>query len=160
MVNFWKIAFATLVIFGCGLTSGVLLTHRHQSNAVAPSLNSAADPGPSIPGFQLQRVEFLRRMEKHLELTPEQRDRIEKIMHQSQERSKPLLDQIAAQKREELKTVREEIRAELTSEQKKKFETLLKARPPRKEEPVNEEKHRRPQGPQPFEWPAAPGLTN
>lgn len=160
MVNSWKIVFATMVIFACGVITGALIT-RQQHLAAVPAvtpLSTDPAPQPAPPAYQLQKLEFLRKIQKHLDLTPEQRTRIESIMHQSQERTKPLWDQIAPQMRDEMKKVREEIRAELTPEQKKKFEALLKNRPPRKEDGGNDEKRRRTPTPK-LELPATPETT-
>ena len=128
-MSFWKVILATMVIFGCGVLTGAFVTGQRPAETTAPpSLERPAQTQkpPAGPTWQLQRVEFLHRIEKNLELTAEQRARIEKIMRESQDRTKPLWDQIAPQMREELRRVREEIRAELTPEQQKKFESLLK----------------------------------
>jgi Spy/CpxP family protein refolding chaperone len=68
-------------------------------------------------------------MQKQLELTASQRDEIAKIMKASQERNRPLWDQIAPQMRKEVKRVREEIRQVLTPVQQTKFDEMLKSRP-------------------------------
>ena len=133
----WKVIFAVAVIFACGVVSGALLANRHEKPVRAESLSVTNTPAP----WQIQRIEFLRRIEKHLNLTPQQRERIEKIMHDSQERTKPLWDQISPKLRDELTQVREAIRAELTPEQQKTFEKLIKPRAPRRSE--DEEKSRR-----------------
>src|SRR5262249_10885308 len=93
-----------------------------------PNANSNI-PAPAPPFSQLQRVEFLRRMEKQLDLSPDQTQRIERVMRKSQDRTRPIYEQIAPQMRQELHRVREEIRAELTPEQLRKFNDLLKAHP-------------------------------
>jgi Spy/CpxP family protein refolding chaperone len=76
--------------------------------------------------MQMQKSAFFKVLDKQLELTGEQRDQIGKIMKASQERTQPLWNQISPQMNEELKNVREEIRAVLTPEQRKKFVELLK----------------------------------
>ena len=68
-------------------------------------------------------------MQKQLDLTPGQREEIARIMRASQERSRPLWEQIAPQMRSEVRRVRGEIREVLTPDQQKKFDELLKARP-------------------------------
>lgn len=115
----------------------MLITHRHEKPIHVESLSVTNTPAP----WQIQRIEFLRRIEKHLDLTPVQRERIEKIMRDSQERTKPLWDQLSPKLRDELKQVREAIRAELSPEQQKTFEKLIKPRTPRR--PEDEEKSRR-----------------
>jgi Spy/CpxP family protein refolding chaperone len=119
-----------MVIFGCGVVTGALLIST-VVHSPAPPTDSGPRAGarnnPPSP-LQIQRVEFFHRMEKQLNLTPEQHERIAKIMRASQDRTKPLWDIIAPQMRREVKRVQEEIRQELNPEQEKKFAELLKPR--------------------------------
>jgi len=66
--------------------------------------------------------ELSRRMQAELDLTPEQRERIEAIIHDSQERVKTLRDEIG---QKEFREMRQKIRSELTPEQRKKFAELM-----------------------------------
>jgi Spy/CpxP family protein refolding chaperone len=120
-----------MVIFGCGVVTGALLMKTELPSA--PIADAAPPPSTSSnqppPLGQLQRPEFLRRMQKQMDLTATQRDAITKIMKESQERNRPLWDKIAPQLREEMKRVRGEIRQVLTPDQQKKFDELLKSRP-------------------------------
>ncbi len=128
----WKVILATMVIFGCGVVTGALLMKTELPPAGVPA-ELAQHPSTSTnqppPLAQIQRPEFLRRMQKQLDLTASQRDEIAKIMKASQERNRPLWDQIAPQMREEVKRVREEMRQVLTPDQQKKFDEMLKFRP-------------------------------
>ena len=123
----WKVILATMVIFVCGLTTGAILT-RTMIPKTKPALAALPAPAQTTapPILQMQRATFFRVLDKQLDLTGEQRDQIGKIMKASQERTQPLWNQIAPQMSEELKNVREEIRALLTAEQRKKFGELLK----------------------------------
>lgn len=119
-----------MVIFGCGVVTGALLMKSQLPLAVSPDVVShPLSTNQPPPLNQFQRPEFLRRMQKQLDLSPAERDDITKIMKASQERSRPLWDQISPQLHAEVKRVREEIRNVLTPEQQKKFDELLKARP-------------------------------
>lgn len=140
----WKVILATMIIFGCGVvTGGLVVKVRNAPRTTAARFDASRQPGRNValnnpsPPWQIQRQEFLRKMDKQLDLTPEQRQRIDKIMHQSQERTRPLWQQIAPQMGEELHRVREEIRKELTPEQQKRYNELLKARPNRKPDGTN-----------------------
>ena len=132
----WKVIMATAVIFGTGSVTGALMIKRQdrvqgaQGYAVLPGVTNSAAPGVAFtpPGWQLQSKEFLRRMDKQLQFSPEQRQHVEKILAESQDRTKPLWEQIAPQLRDELKRVREEIRGELNPEQQKKFVRMMKLR--------------------------------
>jgi Spy/CpxP family protein refolding chaperone len=120
-----------MVIFGCGVVTGGLLMKTELpavttvvSPEVAPRAGNTNNVPP--PWAQVQRPEFLKRIKKALNLTPEQSDQIAKIMKDSQDRSRPLWDIIAPQMRKEVRRVREEIRAVLTPDQQEKFDELLK----------------------------------
>jgi hypothetical protein len=139
----WVVILAALVIFGCGAVTGAMLSLRQHSGSamaetVAPGKERGVAPLPPI-----QRADFLRRMERRLDLSAQQKERIEKIMHGSQERTKVFWDQIAPQMREETLKVREEIKAELTPEQQVKYEALLKPHARRDEDAKPQEKHHR-----------------
>jgi tRNA A37 methylthiotransferase MiaB len=105
------------------------------------------------------RIEFLRRMEQELELTPAQREPIDLILKNGQERMKKLMDTVEPQRREEFKKTVEEFRSVLTLEQRKRFDELVKqqqqrAREQRKAAPLREHPL---QSPPPGN---APGPTN
>lgn len=141
----WKVILATMIIFGCGVVTGGLVvkvrtahlrTVRVDGTGRAVATRNASTT-PGAPPWQLQRKEFLDKMDKQLELTPEQRQKIDKVMHDSLDRTRTLWQQIAPQMRDEMKRVREEIRKELTPEQQKKFNELLKPRQPHKPDGTN-----------------------
>jgi Spy/CpxP family protein refolding chaperone len=72
------------------------------------------------------RIEFLRRMERELDLTPEQREPIDKVLKEGQERTKKLMETVEPRRREEFKRTIEEFRAVLTPEQRKRLDELVK----------------------------------
>lgn len=137
-----------MIIFGCGVVTGGLVvkvrtttktrTVRVDQNGrpIKPDRTASATT-PGVPPWQLQRKEFLDKMDKQLDLTPEQRQKIDKVMHDSLDRTRPLWQQIAPQMRDEMKRVREEIRQQLTPEQQKKFNDLLKPRQLRRPDGTN-----------------------
>ncbi len=100
-MNTWKVIFATVVIFGAGVvTGGLLVKYSVQTPPRQPhgQTNRAVQP-ISAGGI---RIEFLRRVERDLSLTPDQREQIDKIITASQERSKKLMEPIQPRIREEL----------------------------------------------------------
>ena len=144
MVNTWKIILATLVIFGAGvITGGLLVGHSlraaHQPLARIPTTDDphrAADRpsapvkfDPAVarasnlpPAVNLPfRKDLLNRLDRELELSPEQHQHIEKIIREGQERTRELW-------RVEWVTTRKRIRSELTPEQQARFEGLFKSR--------------------------------
>jgi hypothetical protein len=152
-VNTWKVILATMVIFGTGVITGALVVR--QSEHIKPLFVSRSVGGPYpqhpaptpkgvMPPGHIQNMEFLNRVQRELNLTPVQRERIEKIISEGQVRNKELWEPVAKQMRQEMQQVRERIRAELTLEQRLRFEELLKQRPPRRLiEPPMQERHLR-----------------
>jgi Spy/CpxP family protein refolding chaperone len=124
-VNSWKIILSTLVIFGAGVvTGGLLVSYTLRANQIRmrPANSMAATP------WQLRSRDLLHRMERELDLTPGQRETISKLITDSQERTKSLWKPIAPRMNRELQQLHEGIRDELTPEQRRKFDELLKQR--------------------------------
>ena len=72
------------------------------------------------------RLEFLRRIQRVLDLTPEQSESIDRILKQSQERTHKIMEPIVPQMHEELKRAKAEFRQVLTPAQQVRFDELLK----------------------------------
>ena len=89
------------------------------------------------------RIDILRRLERDLDLMPDQKERIDKIIRESQERSHQIMEPVAPQLREELQQTRDRFRAVLTPPQQARFDAMLKqqqkprekGRPPRDHAP-------------------------
>jgi Spy/CpxP family protein refolding chaperone len=141
-VNSWKVILATMVIFGTGVVTGGLLVRfvdhpdRHPKKPT-PAVHPAQ---PSSPGGV--RLEFLRRVQPDLGLTPEQHDRIDKILKESQERTRKLMEPVQPHLRDEVQKTKEEFREILTPAQQTRFDELLKQqqrpREPRRQQPARE----------------------
>ena len=129
-MNPWRVILATIVIYAAGVVTGGLLVRQAIPAPTAPAPVRTMTAVPLAPPTPLQRIEVLKRISKQLDLSPEQHRRIERILRQHAERTKPLLDEINPRLREELGRTRELIRAELTPGQQAKFSELLKLRPP------------------------------
>jgi Spy/CpxP family protein refolding chaperone len=143
-VNSWKVILATMVIFGTGVvTGGLLVRHAGPSrDHRQPRPNTAVHSAQPSPAG-LMRIDFLRRMERELDLAPEQREPIDKILKEGQERTKKIMETVEPRRREEFKRTIEEFRAVLTPEQRKRFDELVKqqqqrAREQRKAAPSRE----------------------
>lgn len=135
-MNPWKFILATVLIYGTGVVTGALVTAL-----VERPHRAAARPGQQLTYSQIQRAEFLGRLQKQLDLTPEQHDRIGLLLRDSNQRTKPYWDPVAAKMKEEVRAVTEKIRAELTPEQSAKFDIEIKAsRVPKKLDPDRKEK--------------------
>ena len=128
-MNAWKVILSTLVIFIAGVvTGGLLVTYsevilQRQNHPKQPAAN--ANPAANVPWIARNR-ELLRRMDRELELTPEQHKQIETIINDFQERTKALWKPIAPQMSKEVQRVHNDIRDVLTADQKKKFEGLVR----------------------------------
>jgi Spy/CpxP family protein refolding chaperone len=151
-VNYWKVILATVVIFGAGVLTGGLLVdyiaHSHSKNPHRPQANAGAHPPtnniapahwPEIPPPRLAEImgkRFVQQLNDTLQLTPEQRVKIEKIIADGQDRNHELWTNVAPKMRAVMQEVNQQIRAELTPEQLKPFEELLK-HPPRRPSGTN-----------------------
>lgn len=145
-MNTWKVILATMVIFGAGVVTGGLLVRN--TRIITPNPPPAAATQQPRPFFQggpagFVRVDFLRRAERELALTGEQRDQIDQIIRESQERTKKLMEPISPQIREEMQQTKDKFLAVLTPEQKARFEEMLKQQRLLQQRP--REQHRPPQ---------------
>jgi hypothetical protein len=139
-VNSWKIILATVVIFGAGvLTGGLLVDHverLHPKNFrrfEADSQNGLPFPRPEILGKQ-----FVQQLDDKLRLTPEQRDKIQKIIADGQQRNRDLWKLASPPFRAVMQDVHQKIREQLTTDQRKQFEEMLKQfHSPRRPPPTN-----------------------
>jgi len=120
-VNTWKPILAALVIFAAGVVTGGLTVNLRKQPA--HSKGTVAVKKPVAMPRELR--ELSRRMQAELDLTPEQRERIEAIIHDSQERVKALRDEVGQKTSEEFREMRQKIRSELTPEQRKKFAEIM-----------------------------------
>ena len=149
-MNTWKVIFATVVIFGAGVVTGGLLVKYSVQTPPRPhgQANRAVQP-ISAGGI---RIEFLRRAERDLNLTAEQREQVDKILAASQERSKKIMEPVQPKIREELQETREQFRAVLNPEQKMRFDELLK----QQQQQRQREQHRPPpRNPEAFSYPTS-----
>lgn len=117
-MKIWKVILATVVIFAAGALAGGILV-----KTFGPKPDIAKPPVPGI----LSQQRFQSRLKEKLELTPEQTNRIDRIFAESNERIRILWGLIGPELQKELKEVRDNIRAELSPEQREKFEQLLKS---------------------------------
>lgn len=151
-MNTWKVIFATVVIFGAGVVTGGLLVKYSVPTPSRPQhgqSNRAVQP-ISAGGI---RIEFLRRVERELTLTADQKEQIDKIIAASQERSKKLMEPIQPKIREELQQTREQFRAVLNPEQKIRYDELLKQQ---QQQQRQRDQHRPPpRNPETFSYPTS-----
>ena len=149
-----------MVIFGTGVVTGGLLVRHSERGRDRHGLRVGAVGRPAQPPTAgVLRSEFLRRMERELDLTAEQREPIDRILKEGQERMKKLMDTVEPRRREEFKKTVEEFRGVLTPEQRKRFDTLAKEQQQR----AREQRKAAPSRDHPLQSPPpgnAPAATN
>ncbi len=129
----WGTALVAMVIFSSGLAAGHSLSGL-RAKAVGQRDPRRAEgdrrggPAVQLPGAIAQRLEFVRKAQKELDLTPEQRARVEGHLDVSRERIRKLWEPVIPQVRAETDALKRRIRAELTPAQAERFDRLLKVR--------------------------------
>lgn len=140
-MRYWKVILATLVIFVAGgITGGLVVTQIHRTESATVTSNPTnfsvaprsvvwpARPSPvpstNLTHWNILKANYLERVARELDLTPDQSQRIETIISESQKRTKELSDAMAPKVREEVRRARERMRAELTPEQRIKYDRL------------------------------------
>ena len=141
-MNFWKVIFATAVIFCAGVMTGGLLVnyvdHSHRGGRRAPA-NGEPHPSPEVRDTQsrsnslprprppeILSTNFVQHLDDALQLAPDQREVIEKIIADGQERNHAIWTNNAAQMRAVIQDVRHGVREALTADQQKQFDELVK----------------------------------
>ena len=125
----WKPILAALVIFAAGVVTGGLTVKMRTTPLPSPSGPRSYDSRPGVtPRMEGQLRELSKRMEKHLDLTPQQREEIETIVRDSQKRMRGMWEEIAPRTRDEFRQTHQRIREVLKPEQRRKFEELFKER--------------------------------
>jgi Spy/CpxP family protein refolding chaperone len=122
-VNRWRVILVTLVIFGAGALTGALVVR-----SVTPADSKPSEPAGSANYWRGKQHEFLAHMEKHLDLTPAQTNRIDQAFRESNERLKPMREQMG----EEFHRVQAQILEVLDDTQRTKFEKMIRHKGPRK----------------------------
>ena len=149
-MNTWKVILATLVIFGAGVVTGALVvkqSHRAPWRSAFLS-GSQPKPQPSQPGeisprgtnrmsnapgpLMGLRRDLVKSLGGELELTDTQRENIDKILAEGQEQTRKIWEPVAPQMKQVWSRIKNDIRAQLTDEQKKHFDDYMKR--PRKQE--------------------------
>ena len=146
-MNSWKIILATIVIFGAGvMAGGLLVSHVDRFNR-----NNHRPPGAEFrpPGLEheqgrgmgtefprprqpdLLNTNFVRRLDDALKLTADQRSAIAKIIAEGQDQNHSIWTNNAEQMRKVMQDVRHRVREQLTPDQQKQFDELMRRAPQR-----------------------------
>jgi Spy/CpxP family protein refolding chaperone len=143
----WKIILATIVIFGAGvMAGGLLVSHvdRFNRNNHRPPEAEFRPPGfehepgrgmgmefPRPRQPDLMNTNFVRRLDDALKLTAEQRSAIGKIIAEGQDQNKLIWTNNAEQMHKVMQEVRHRVREQLTPDQQKQFDELMRRAPQR-----------------------------
>ena len=94
---------------------------------------------PNPPGQQpgLLGREFIVGLDRQLHLSPDQRDKIEKLMMSGQQHIREIRSKVDPEMRKEMQTVNDQIKALLTIEQREQFDRMMKQRLQRRPEQPN-----------------------
>lgn len=109
-----------MVIFATGVVTGGLLVYHldlRPAHARRPGGSARQTPAQS-PG--VLRLEFLRRAQHELDLTTEQQARVDKIIKESQDHTRRIMEPVLQRTRQAFLEV-------LTPEQRTRFEEMVKA---------------------------------
>jgi len=143
-----------MVIFITGVVTGGLLVRFTETPVGRGVAQQRPLPPPGSPGWV--RIDFLRKMQKELDLTADQRQRVDKLLKESQERTKKLMEPVAPSLRAEVKRTKEEFREILTPEQQTRFDELVKQQQQQRPQKRPQQQHERPA----LEAPTNPAPTN
>ena len=140
-----------MVIFATGVvTGGLLVGHAERIRAPHPPRNlPLVRPAQAQSAMGMRREEFLRRAGRDLGLTTEQRERVDKILKESQERTKKIMNPFL---REELQRTKDEFREVLNPDQRPRFDEMLKQQ--QQQQRTRDVRRTQPPGEHPAEAPA------
>ena len=120
----WKIILAVLLIFGAGAVTGAIVVRR-----IAPRIVKTERVVPSMMNHSPERRrEYVERLDARLKLTPEQKQKIDQILTDSQDRLKTVWEEFQPAAREEFGRTRKEISELLTPEQLEIYKQMRKHR--------------------------------
>ena len=132
-MNRWRVILAVVVIFLAGAGTGGALVRTF-----APKVVKRTHVSPPLPVGHERRQEYIEKLDRELQLTAEQRGKVEEILAASQKRMKEIWEPLEPQVKEEYKRSRREISEVLTPEQQAKMKSWRKDRDDRKGEKKGE----------------------
>jgi Spy/CpxP family protein refolding chaperone len=116
VVSRWKVLLVAFVIFAAGAATGAMVVHTY-----APRILYRTHVTPPVQMSTEHRMEYVKKLDRELQLTPEQRQKVEAIIAASQERMKKIWEVVEPQVKEEYGCSRRDISEILTPEQREKM---------------------------------------
>jgi Spy/CpxP family protein refolding chaperone len=126
---------AVVVIFLAGAGTGGALVRTF-----APKVVKRTHVNPPLPVGHERRQEYIEKLDRELQLTAEQRTKIEGILAASQKRMKEIWEPMEPQVKEEYRRSRREISEVLTPDQQAKMKSWRKDRGEKKNDDQKIEK--------------------
>ena len=120
-MNRWRVILATIVIFLAGAAAGGVVVRTY-----APRIVKWTEISPPLPIGKHRLEEYLAKLDRELQLTPEQRQKVAAILAASQTRMKELWEPVEPRVKEEYRRTRREISEVLTPEQQAKMKQWRK----------------------------------
>jgi Spy/CpxP family protein refolding chaperone len=117
-VTRWKVILSAIIIFVAGAATGAAIS-RGFPRAMPKRTN-----GQPAPFNGDHRRSYLQRLDREVQLTPDQRAKVEKILSDGQARMKKLWEPVAPRAKEEYRRTRQEISEVLTPEQREKMKNM------------------------------------
>lgn len=123
MVRPWRVILAAVVIFLAGAITGSVATRVY-----APKIIHRTHVPAPLPVGPERRQAYLSKLDRELQLTPDQRQKVEAILAESQQRMKVLWRRMEPDTKEEYRRTAREISAVLTPEQAENFKRMRHGR--------------------------------
>ncbi|MGV3773026.1 MAG: hypothetical protein ACO1QB_09000 [Verrucomicrobiales bacterium] len=118
----FKIILAAMVIFAAGVVTGGMVSKK-QKPLLQADARPASPQTPSNVGWSKERkAEYIQRLDRALALTAEQKNQIEAILDDSNEKMREHWTAIEPRIKEEYRAARKQVSEVLTPEQRKKQE--------------------------------------
>lgn len=125
---------AVAALFLVGVLVGALGMHLYHVGAT-PGGSPPPEPGHGRGPWALVSGRFLERLNHELDLTPEQRDEIERLVLQSRRELEELRSELRPRVEESMRQTRDRIREVLTAEQARIFDEMAPLPRPRRPRP-------------------------
>lgn len=121
----WRIILAVTLIFSAGAVTGAIVARK-----IAPRIvkTERVSPPPNFTQSPERRKEYLDRLESKLNLSGDQKQKIDGILRASQTRLRSLWDNWEPQAKEEFQRTRKEITEVLSEEQRELYRQMRKHR--------------------------------
>ncbi len=135
----WKVILAAVVIFAAGVMVGTSFRPM-APRAVTPAVANPGQQPPLPRNFVVQRLEFLRQAELQLDLDDAQREKVARILEESRQQARQIMDKLTPEMRAEVRRTTAAIRETLGPDQRLKFDRIMRSRTQQQKQKADEKK--------------------